>query len=107
MFRDEFYFEYSEGDVGLAMRMWERESLQYSFIFAFLFTELLHLILSEEKILLGERKKMYGRGSGWDRGWDGGENIPVWVLFYRFPPGGSIVLNSDKLANLKFRNDWK
>lgn len=26
MFRDEFYFEYSEGDVGLAMRMWERES---------------------------------------------------------------------------------
>lgn len=62
MFRDEFYFEYSEGDVGLAMRMWGRESLQYSFIFAVLFPELLHLILFEEKILLGERKKMYGRG---------------------------------------------
>lgn len=64
MFRDEFYFEYSEGDVGLAMRMWGRESLQYSFIFAVLFPELLHLILFEEKILLGERKKMYGRGVG-------------------------------------------
>lgn len=29
------------------------------------------------------------------------KNIQVWVRFYRFPPGGGIVLNSDKLVNLK------
>lgn len=46
-------------------------------------------------------------GEGLGQRLGGGENIPVWVLFYRFPPGGGIVLNSDKLANLKFRNDWK
>lgn len=68
-----------------------------------MFTELLHLILFEEKMLLGERKKVYGRGAGTG----GRENIRVWVLFYILPPGGGIVLNSDKLVNLKFRNDWK
>lgn len=28
-------------------------------------------------------------------------NFGMWLIFYRFPPGGGIVSNSDKLVNLK------
>lgn len=44
------------------MRMWERESPQHNFVFIVSFSELLHMILFEEKILLGEKKK--GREKG-------------------------------------------
>lgn len=33
MFSVKFYFGYPGGDVGLAMRMWERESPQHNFTF--------------------------------------------------------------------------
>lgn len=46
-----------EGDVGLAMRMWETESPQHSSVFSVLFMELLHMILFDESIVLGERMR--------------------------------------------------
>lgn len=79
--------------MGLAMRMWERESPQHSFAFIISFIELLHMILFEEKILLGEKKKEREKGRE--------DGIQTRDLLYRFPAGGGIVSNSDKLVNLK------
>lgn len=64
------------------------------YFYCFVHFELLNMILFEEKILLGRLGR--GRGRKEER-----ENIQVWVLLYRFPPGGGIVSNSDKLVSSK------
>lgn len=65
MFSDKFYFRYPV--IWCWQREWERESLQHSSILAVPFIELLCMILFEETIVLGERKRGGGRRRGRER----------------------------------------